>query len=164
MWIQGYYPVYRIARLSPANLPWSRLTHLAYFNLAPSSTGGLENTVNGDLLDEMENVVDTAHANDVKVVVTIGGASAASDATWRAAVNSTNRATLLPPSRTTFPTTISTVWILTGSRLTPRATGRISRSLSPLCAPPSRQKVHHYVHRHSAGMEAHAVQHHPGRH
>jgi chitinase len=95
MWVQGYYPKSRIAAPTPANLPWDKLSHLTYFNLAPTATGGLVDTAGISLATDLPTITGLAHAAGVKVLVTVGGASAASDATWRDAVSSTYRATFV---------------------------------------------------------------------
>lgn len=95
MWRQGYYPKYRIAAPTPANIPWDKLTHLAYFNLAPTATGGLVDTAGISLATDLPTIVGLAHPRGVKVTVVIGGAAAASDATWRDAVSATYRATFV---------------------------------------------------------------------
>ena len=83
--VMGYYPVYRVGNPSIANLPYDKLTHIHFFNLAPTAIGGITYP-EGSLLPHLPTLVSTAHANDTKVVLTIGGAGAATDATWRAAI------------------------------------------------------------------------------
>lgn len=81
----GYYPIYRVGNPGIANLPYSKLSHIGYFNMAPTATGGITYP-NGSLLPNLPSLVTTAHANGVKVMLVIGGASGATDATWRAAI------------------------------------------------------------------------------
>lgn len=85
MWIQGYYPKYRIASLPPANIPWDKLTHVAFYSLAPTTEGAIENTSGDDIFALFDDLIPVAHANGVKVLIMVGGASAADDNTWRSA-------------------------------------------------------------------------------
>lgn len=90
----AYYPKYRIAGPTPANLPWGKISHLAYFNLAPTSGGGVVDTAGISLATDLPTITGLAHAAGVKVIVTLGGASAAPDTDWRQAVGA-NRATFV---------------------------------------------------------------------
>lgn len=95
-WIQWYYPVYRIGNPAIADLPWANLTHLAYFNIAPTATGTiLDDTGNGSVLTNMAAIVNAWHAAGKKITIVIGGANAAPDTTWRSAVSATYRATFV---------------------------------------------------------------------
>lgn len=95
MWVQAYYPKTRLSSPTPANLPWDLMTHLAFFSMAPTSTGGIINTSGVDLTANIASVRTYSQANDVKLLVVIGGSSAATDSTWRSAVSSTYRATFV---------------------------------------------------------------------
>ncbi len=95
MWVQGYYPVYRVGNPAIVDLPFTRVTHVAYFNIAPTATGTLNTNVNGEVTTDLASLVTNCHANNVKVLITVGGASAAPDTTWRAAVGATYRATFV---------------------------------------------------------------------
>ena len=96
MWVNAYYPVYRIGNPAIASLPWNRITHLAYFNISPNAIGTLNNNGgNGDVTTNMATLVTAAHTNSKKVTIVLGGAGAATDATWRSAVSSTYRATFV---------------------------------------------------------------------
>lgn len=93
MWVQGYYPVYRIGNPAISALPWNRITHLAYFNISPNLDGTLNsNGGNGDTLTNMVSLVTAAHNNGKKITIVLGGAGAAPDTTWRSAVSATYRA------------------------------------------------------------------------
>ena len=81
----GYYPKYRVGLPSVANLPFNKLSHIGFFNLAPTSTGGITYP-EGSLIPDLPSLVSNAHANGTKVVLVIGGAGAAPDTTWRAAI------------------------------------------------------------------------------
>lgn len=91
----GYFPVYRVGSPTFANLPWSKLSHVVYFNIAPTNTGVIITNVNGDVTVDLPSLVTTAHGRGRKVMIAIGGAGAATDADWEGAINSTNRASFV---------------------------------------------------------------------
>lgn len=96
IWVNAYYPVYRVGTLPPADLPFNRFTHLAYFNIKPNADGTLNTNVGGDVLVNMANIVNTVHANGKKVTIVIGGQGdvLVDDPKWRSAIT-TNKTTFI---------------------------------------------------------------------
>ncbi len=69
--VVGYYPNYATDRLPIANIRYDKLTHIIYFSLSPLANGDLD-TSNVNTSD-LQSLVANADANDVKVLICVGG-------------------------------------------------------------------------------------------
>lgn len=95
LFVLGYYPKYRIASPTPANLPFDKVTHIAHAFMVPDATGGLVETAGNLVTDQAATVAAAAHAANTKVLLSLGGASGAGDTEWGGAVSDTYRATFI---------------------------------------------------------------------
>lgn len=68
----GYYPDYNVDELPVSQIRYDQLTDIIYFSLKPNSDGSLNfQYTNPDTLQEL---VATAHQNNVEVSIAVGGA------------------------------------------------------------------------------------------
>lgn len=95
LFVIGYYPKYRYSALAPANLPFSKLTHISHAFMVPTATGGLVNTAGEDVTAQAATLSAAAHAQNTKVLLSIGGAAGVTDVEWGGAVSDTYRATFI---------------------------------------------------------------------
>jgi coenzyme F420-reducing hydrogenase delta subunit len=66
-WSTGYYTDW--TGKSPTDLPWKSYTHMCYFSLMPTSSGGLGGVSPADA----KAFVAEAHKNNVKAIICVGG-------------------------------------------------------------------------------------------
>src|SRR5271170_3532762 len=70
-WVTGYYPAYAIDTMPIAAIPWSSLTHLIHFALAPGTDGTLGDPTG--LEGQTQTLVAAAHQAGVKILLGVGG-------------------------------------------------------------------------------------------
>jgi GH18 family chitinase len=97
LFVMAYLPVYRVGSPPIADLPWSQLSAISYFAIAPNSDGSLNTNIGGigNVLTDIDNLVTAGHGAGKKVLITVGGSGGATDATWESAINDTNRPTFI---------------------------------------------------------------------
>lgn len=97
LFVMAYLPVYRVGAPPISDLPWSQLSAIAYFAIAPNTDGTLNTNIAGigNVLTDIDNLVTAGHAAGKKVLITIGGSGGATDSDWETAINDTNRPTLI---------------------------------------------------------------------
>ncbi|MCW3466771.1 glycosyl hydrolase family 18 protein [Chitinophaga nivalis] len=84
--VVGYMPSWSG---SVSQVQYSKLTHINYAFLLPTSTGGLQYLDNAP---KLQSLVTTAHANNVKVLISVGGWNDGNDSGFESlAANSTYR-------------------------------------------------------------------------
>lgn len=87
--IIGYFPAWRG---DPADVPYQLLTHVNYAFVLPTPTGGLSEL---PAPDRLTTLVDRAHANGVKVCISVGGWNDGDDSAFE-------QLAATPATRTTF--------------------------------------------------------------
>lgn len=86
-WMQGYN---NTGYLPAQKVDYSAMTHIVHFALVPRSDGTLDDQANSVTAFNANELVTRAHAAGKKVIICVGGW--ATDAAFRGATNSTNRA------------------------------------------------------------------------
>jgi GH18 family chitinase len=75
-WVDGYYMAASQAQDLPVNeIDFGPLTHLVYFSLIPTATGGLDMTAGGLTEAGVKEIVDATHGHNKKILICIGGAN-----------------------------------------------------------------------------------------
>jgi chitinase len=90
MWVTGYYPGWRQARLSPDNIDFGAVTHLVHFSLVPRPDGTLDAAVNMLTPANVAAAVAAAHGAGKKILIAVGGQD--SRARFEGAIDSKHRA------------------------------------------------------------------------
>lgn len=70
--VVGYFPDWAASSYSTAKLDFRKITHVAWSFAIPDTDGNLHSTVGSDLR-RLDTLVQSAHAQGVKVVVSLGG-------------------------------------------------------------------------------------------
>src|SRR5687768_7978775 len=74
---------------SASDIQYTKLTHINYSFILPTSTGGLQALDNGS---KLQSIVSSGHANGVKVLIAVGGWNNGDDSAFESlAANSTYR-------------------------------------------------------------------------
>lgn len=93
-WVMGYYAGYSSTSYPVSSIYWDGLTHIAVAFFTPKADGTLDTTLyQGSAATGLalaKQLVDAAHANGKKALISIGGASSRS--TWVAATSSAHLA------------------------------------------------------------------------
>ncbi len=69
--VMAFYPFWNTSTYPIAEIPWDKITHINYSFALPNEDGTLNTQ---DIDSEIDNLVTAAHANGVKVYVSVGGA------------------------------------------------------------------------------------------
>ena len=76
-WLTGYYPIYtQNGTMSPTQLDYTKLTHVIYWGVEPTSAGGLNTTKYvspSTFASGATTLVAQAHAAGAKALIGIGG-------------------------------------------------------------------------------------------
>jgi len=91
-WVTAYYPSYAISTMPISSLNFNAITHLVFFDLWPTTTGGLTDP-NGGVNANAAAVATAAHNANAKVLICIGGGG--TEPTFAAALSSTSTTTTL---------------------------------------------------------------------
>lgn len=73
VWVTGYYPGWRQARLPPADIDYGAVTHLIHFSVVPRADGTLDAAVNMLTPANVKAAVAAAHGAGRKILVAVGG-------------------------------------------------------------------------------------------
>ncbi|MBI3299880.1 MAG: glycoside hydrolase family 18 protein [Elusimicrobia bacterium] len=72
-WVTAYYPGWRQARLSPADIDFGAVTHLIHFSVVPRDDGSLDAKINLLKPANVRAAVSASHAAGKKILFTVGG-------------------------------------------------------------------------------------------
>jgi chitinase len=78
LWCTGYYPGWEQGSMPASAIDFSALTHIIHFSAVPTSSGGLDTSVNSLSPGNCANIVTNAHAAGKKVLFCVGGAGSQS--------------------------------------------------------------------------------------
>jgi GH18 family chitinase len=69
--VTGYYPDYHVSKLPISQIRFDKFSHIVYFSISPKTDGSLDtSTIN---LNNQKQLITTAHAQNVKVSICVGG-------------------------------------------------------------------------------------------
>lgn len=84
LWVSAYYAGWLQGSddspgLRPDEIDYSAVTHIIHFSISPTTTGGINYTVNGITPEKSMAAVAAAHAAGKKILICVGGAGTSED-------------------------------------------------------------------------------------
>ena len=76
IWVTAYYAAWQRERLPVSEIDFAAMTHIVHFNVVPRPDGSLNPEGTGVTAAASAEIVNAAHANGKKALITIGGAGA----------------------------------------------------------------------------------------
>jgi chitinase len=76
LWSTAYYPGWSQGVLRATNIDFSALTHIVHFSVVPRKDGAIDTVLNVITPANSSNLISTARAAGVKVLICVGGAGA----------------------------------------------------------------------------------------
>ena len=73
IWVTGYYPAWRQARLAPNDVDFGAVTHLVHFGVLPRPDGTIDAAVNMMTPANVAAAVKAAHNAGKRILFTVGG-------------------------------------------------------------------------------------------